>query len=82
MKVFYKFIDHDEMHGSNLDFLKNFVFCYFSMHHLFLYKFLIIDRGDLYFFSHVTWKFLNIYWSWWNVEMHRKSNYDEIDATS
>jgi hypothetical protein len=72
MKVFLKFIDHDEMHGSNLDTLKKFRFLLFFLYIAYFYlNFLIIDRGDLYSFSHVTWKFLKIYWSWWNVEMHR-----------
>jgi hypothetical protein len=40
MKVFLKFIDHDEMHGSNLDILKKFRFLlFFSIHRLFLSKF-------------------------------------------
>jgi hypothetical protein len=55
MKVFLKFIDHDEIHGSNLDFLKKFCFLLFFLYITYFYlNFLIIDRGDLYFFSHVT----------------------------
>jgi hypothetical protein len=46
-----------EMHGSKLDLLKKFVLSVFSYITLFFRSILIIDRDDLYFFTHVTCKF-------------------------
>jgi hypothetical protein len=46
MKVFLKFIDHDEIHGSNLDFLKKIRFLLF---------FLYITYFYLIFFNYWSW---------------------------